>query len=80
MFETGGLINLAKFMVSIIHNELHGNVKKLRHNEFGGHADWSIHSNLIRTVCVLEGRVRGTRFFLYFGNSSKKMPCMSKNF
>ena len=27
----GGLFNLAKFMVSILHNELHGNVKKLRY-------------------------------------------------
>lgn len=62
----GGGFNLTKFMVSVLHNELHGNVKKLRHNEFGGHADWSIHSNLFRTVCVLEGRVRGARFFFLF--------------
>ena len=41
----GSLFNLDKFMVSILQNELHGNVKMLRHNEFGGHADWRIHSN-----------------------------------
>ena len=80
MLETGGLFNLAKFMVSIIHNELHGNVKKLRHNEFGGHADWSIHSNLNRTVCVLEGRVRGTFFFCILATAARKCLACQKTF
>lgn len=34
----GSLFNLAKFMVSILQNELHGNVKMLRHEamQIGG--------------------------------------------
>ena len=83
MFERGGggFFNLTKFKVSILHNELHGNVKKLRYNEFGDHADWSIHSNLFRTVCVLEGRVRGARFFFpILATAARKCLVCQKTF
>ena len=38
LFERGGLFNLEKTMVSVLHKELEYKVKKLENKKVGGHA------------------------------------------
>ena len=38
LFEGGGLFNLEKTMVSVLHKELEYKVKKLENKKVGGHA------------------------------------------
>ena len=38
LIETGGLTNLAKMMVSVLHKELEYRVEKLKYKKVGGHA------------------------------------------
>ena len=38
LFERGGLFNLEKTMVSVLHKELEYNMEKLKNKKVGGHA------------------------------------------
>ena len=42
LFERGGLFNLEKMMVSVLHEELEYKVEKLENKKVGGHARFNL--------------------------------------
>ena len=42
LFERGGLFNLEKMMVSVLHKELEYKVEKLENKKVGGHARFNL--------------------------------------
>ena len=42
LFERGGLFNLEKMMVSVLHKELEYKVEKLKNKKVGGHARFNL--------------------------------------